>query len=105
MSNSGVHRSIFAASGFAEGDGELLPFFSPFNPFAVPILFGAVGALLVFFATVYFYRADIRKLSLSFELVVSVVSLPFFGFLFGAAMPFLISAVVWWYRGPPNLAL
>ena len=105
MSNPGLLRSIFSAAGFAEGNGEPFPFFSPFNPFGMPIVFGAVGALLVFFATAYFYRADIRKLSLSFELVVSIVSLPFFGFLFGAALPSLINAVVWWYRGPSNPAL
>ena len=105
MSNPDLHRSILASAGFAEGNGEPLPFDSPFNPFYVPTVFGAAGVLLVFFATVYYYRADIRKLSFSFELVVSVVSLPFFGFLFGAALPFLISTVVWWYRGPSNPAL
>jgi len=91
-------QSIFAAAGIADiaakSNGEPLPFDNPFNPFYVPTVFGAVGALLVFFATVYYYRADIRKLSFSVELVVSIISLPIFGFLFGAALPYLIIAVV-----------
>jgi|GEM_PF-2295221 hypothetical protein len=74
---------IISAAGFAEIFDNSLP--GPFDPFLGVFVFGIAGAIVCTISVLFMYRSDIRRLTISFEFIVFLLSCRSIWFFSGAA--------------------